>query len=197
MASVKKSIDRESKKPSHNMTSKYAVLQEYNDKEMETWLYFIRYDGNEENIEDLKKQLESIEWSVMEDCSVFDIDTEHLVSAQTAKEMTKVELNAGQWHRKFDGKLDKIDLEFKKKDDDEDKMCKTFDHLGYGQIEDYISDEDIDDEDLTDTEYSDEDEESDKRSDKHSESESESDEELKETKKKPTKLPASLAKKNK
>jgi hypothetical protein len=141
--------------PSHNMTSKYAILQEFNDKEMETWLYFIKYDGNEENLKHLKKQFDSVEWVVLEDCSVFDIDLEHLISAKTAKEMTKVELNVHQWHRKFDGTLEKIDFEFKKKDDSETKICKIFDHLGYGQIEDYISDEDLDEEDLTDAEDSD------------------------------------------
>ena len=137
-------------KSSHNMTSKYATLQEVNDTEMEAWLYFIRYDGNEINLKYLRKQLESVEWYIMDDCSTFDIDIDNLVSAQTAKEMTKVELNSHQWHRKFDGTLDRVDFEFRKKDSNETKMCKVFDYLSYGQIEDYISDEDIDEEDLED-----------------------------------------------
>jgi hypothetical protein len=141
---------------SHNMSGLYAVLQETNEAEMETWLYFIKYEGNEKNLEHLKKQLESFESVIIEDCSTFDIDTEHLVSAQTAKEMTKVELNAHQWHRKFDGKLEKIKLKFKDDDDNEAKMIKIFDKLGYGQIENYIDDEDIDSCDLTDCGSSDE-----------------------------------------
>jgi hypothetical protein len=201
MTSLNKKHDLNNSKldyiPSHNMTSKYAVLQEVNDKEMETWLYFIKYDGNENNLNHLKEQLESIDWYIIEDCSTFDIDLEHLVSAQTAKEMTKIELNAYRWHSKFDGSLDKIDFGFKKKDDNDTKIIKVFDMLAYGQIEDYIGDEDIDEEDLTDTEQGDE--EFDIDSEHSSESEDESDESdrsrspMKEVKK----IPPSLFKKNK
>lgn len=184
--------------PTHNMTSKYAVIQEYNDKEMESWLYYIKYDRNEDNLNHLKHQLDSIEWVVLEDCSVFDIDLEHLVSAQTAKEMTKVELNVHQWHRKFDGKLDKIDFEFKKKDNNETKICKIFDHLGYGQIEDYISDEDLDEEDLT-TDEDDDDEDDDNDDDDDDDDEDDnftsSDDEEKEEKTDIKKIPKTLIKK--
>lgn len=136
-------------KSTHDMTSKYVVLQECNEAEMETWLYFIKYEGNEKNLDHLKKQLEKIEMFMIEGCSTFDIDTNNLVSAQTAKEMTKVELNAFQWHRKFDGKLKKISLHIKDDDDEETKICKVFEKLGYGQIEEYIDDEDIDSCDVT------------------------------------------------
>ena len=66
--------------------------------------------------------------------------------------MTKLDLNSYAFHRKFDGKLEKINFNFTKKDicDNECMMAKVFDQLGYGQIEDYISDEDLDSEDLTD-----------------------------------------------
>jgi hypothetical protein len=179
--------------PSHNMTSKYAVLQEVNDKEMETWLYFIKYDGNENNLNYLKEQLDSVDWYIIEDCSTFDIDLEHLVSAQTAKEMTKIELNAYRWHSKFDGSLDKIDFDFKKKDDNDTKIIKVFDMLAYGQIEDYVSDEDIDEEDLTDTEEGDY-EEFDIDSEHSSESDDESDKSQSPLKK-VKKIPPSLFKK--
>ena len=43
-----------------------------------------------------------------EDLSTFDLDLEHPVSEQTAKELIQVELNV-YFHRKFDGKLKKID----------------------------------------------------------------------------------------
>jgi hypothetical protein len=179
-------------KPSHNMTSKYATLQEVNDKEMESWLYFIKYDGNEENLTNLKKQLDSVQWYIMEDCSTFDLDIEHLVSAQTAKEMTKVELNAYRWHAKYDGKLDKIDFKFKKKDKNDIKIVKVFDMLAYGQIEDYISDEDVDEEDLTDTEQVDDDDEDDEDDEDGDDDE---DDELEEEPKKVKKIPSSLLKK--
>lgn len=129
-------------------SDKYVILMETNDEEFEQWYYFIKVDGNEENLEYLSKQLEKIEWEIMEDLSAFEIDMDYFVSAQTAKEMTKVSLNYYSDHRKFDGKLKKIDFEFKKKDGNETKICKVFDTLGCGKIEEYISDEDIDEEDL-------------------------------------------------
>jgi len=136
-------------------TGKYAILMESNDEEFEQWYYFIKVDGNEENLKYLQKQLEKIEWEIMEDLSTFDLELEYLVSAQTAKEMTKIDLNAYSFHRKFDGTLQKIDFEFKRKDGNETKMCKVFDTLGYGKIEEYISDEDVDEEDY-ETESTDE-----------------------------------------
>lgn len=133
---------------SHKMDGKYAILMETNGKEYESWYYFIRKDGNEEALQHLHKQLESIEWYIIDELSTFDLDMTHLVSATTAKEMSKAELNATSFHRKFDGKLEKIDFGFRKKDNNEVKICKVFDLLGYGQISDFIDDEDIDDEDL-------------------------------------------------
>ena len=129
-------------------TGKYAILMESNDEEFEQWYYFIKVEGNEENLRYLQKQLEKIDWEIMEDLSTFDLEMEYFVSAQTAKEMTKIDLNAYSYHRKFDGKLKKIDFEIKKKDGNETKMCKVFDTLGYGKIEDYVSDEDVDEEDF-------------------------------------------------
>lgn len=140
---------------SHVMTGDYVILMETSGKECESWYYFIRSEGNEENLRHLQRQLEKVDWYVIEDLSVFDLDLDHPVSAQTAKEMTKVELNSYCYHRKFDGKLEQIQLGFRKKDTNEDMIGKAFDHLSYGQIEDYISDEDIDDEDLTDSETTD------------------------------------------
>ena len=129
-------------------TGKYAILMETNDEEFEQWYYFIKVEGNEENLEYLHKQLEKIDWEIMEDLSAFELDMDYFVSAQTAKEMSKVSLNYYSDHRKFDGRLKKIDFDFRKKDGNETKICKVFDTLGYGKIEDYVSDEDIDEEDL-------------------------------------------------
>jgi hypothetical protein len=147
--------DNESSKspsPSHNMTGKYVALMETNGKECESWYYFIKYEGNEENLKILNDQLNQVEWYVLDDLSVFDLDLEHFVSASTAKEMTKLELNSYAFHRKFDGILQPIKLGFKNKDKNEKKIRKAFDHLSYGQVEDYINDEDLDSEDLTDNE---------------------------------------------
>ena len=134
--------------PSHKTDGKYVTLMETSGEENESWIFFIRLDGNEENIKHLQSQLEQVEWYIIDDLSTFDFDVEHPVSAQTAKEMTKVDLNHTSFHRKFDGVLQKIDLGFTKKDGNDTKICKTFDILGYGQIETFIDDEDLDEEDL-------------------------------------------------
>jgi len=134
--------------PSHNMTGKYAILMETSGEENESWYYFIKYEGNEENLKDLQSQFEKIKFYIIDELSTFDLELEYLVSAQTAKEMTKVDLNHSSFHRKFDGVLQKIDFDFKKKDGNETKICKVFDILGMGQIENFIDDEDLDEEDL-------------------------------------------------
>jgi hypothetical protein len=150
--------------------NKYVALMETNGKECESWYYFIKYEGNEENLKHLWDQLESVDWYVLDDLSVFDLDLDHFVSAKTAKEMTKLELNSYAFHRKFDGVLKRIDLGFKKKDKTEKKIGKAFDLLSYGQIEDYIDEEDLDSEDLTENE-SDEDEETSEESSSEEETE--------------------------
>jgi hypothetical protein len=150
--------------PSHKTDGTYVTLMETSGEENESWLYFIRLDGNEENIKHLQNQLEQVEWYIIDDLSTFDFDIDHPVSSQTAKEMSKVDLNHTSFHRKFDGVLQKIDLGFTKKDGNDTKICKTFDILGYGQIENFIDDEDLDEEDLV----------SDDESDSASSSESES-----------------------
>lgn len=130
------------------MSFKYATLQEMNEEEMECWMYFIRYEGNEEALQKLQEQLSKVEFYIIEGLSTFDLELDYLVSETTAKEMTKIDLNSHSFHRKFDGKLKDIDFEFRKRDSNETKICKCFDVLGYGQIEDYIDGEDIDEEDL-------------------------------------------------
>ncbi len=146
---------------SHITTGDYVALMETNGKECESWYYFIRYKGNEEALKYLQDQLEQVEWYVVDDLSVFDLDLDHFVTAQTAKQMTKLELNSYAFHRKFDGVLQKINLGFRTKDKNEKKICKAFDQLGYSQIEDYIDDEDLDDEDLTENESDSDEEDSD------------------------------------
>ena len=127
--------------------NKYAVLMETNGKEFESWMYFLKYNGNEDALKYLAKQLESIEFYILDELSTFDIDLEHLLSERTAKEMTKVELNSVMYHRKFDGKLKKIDLGLSKRDSNDKKILKCFKALGVGKIDDFIDEEDIDPED--------------------------------------------------
>lgn len=187
------SDDEKSKTPSHKMDGKYAILMETSGEEFESWYYFIRVNGNEENLEHLQRQLEKVNWYVMDDLSTFDLEIDNPVSAQTAKEMTKIDLNHTSFHRKFDGKLKRVDLDFTKKDGNETKICKTFDTLGYGKIEDYISDEDIDEEDLV----SGSDNESISESETDSDSDRGSDSELEDLRKRTKRIPPSLEKKKK
>lgn len=192
---------KESKSPapeesSHNMTGKYATLMETNGEECESWYYFIRYEGNEDNLKFLQEQLESIDWFIEDDMSTFDIDLTHLVSAQTAKEMTKVELNSVSFHRKFDGKLKRIKFKLKKGNSEKVtivNMGRVFDKLGYGSIDEFVSDEDLDAEDLaTDTEETEEDDDE----DDDSEEEDDDDEDEDNDKRRVRGLPKALVKKH-
>jgi hypothetical protein len=180
------SVNNLSKETNKKLDGKYAILMETNGEEYESWYYFIRYDGNEENLKHLDNQLSKVDWEIIEDLSTFDLELDFLVSAQTAKEMTKIDLNAYSYHRKFDGKLKKIDFDFKKKDGNETKICKVFDMLSFGQIDEYISDEDIDEEDLTSSSSTDD------ESYSESSSEEEEEEEDGESSKKNKKIPPSL-----
>lgn len=130
----------------------YATLLEDNPEECEAWYYFLRWQGNEQAIKHLENQIDQVKWRGIEGLSVFTIETDYLVSEQTAKEMTKIDMNSQSFHRKFDGTLKMIDFGLKPKYKTEKRMEKFFEKLGHGGIEDYIDKEDIDPEDLDDNE---------------------------------------------
>ena len=135
------------------MKGEYITLVENNFIENETWYYFIIKENNEEEIGFLQKQLDSIEWYIDGDLSVFNLDVKNPVSAETAKFMSKIDVNSYMFHRKFDGKLKKINFKFGSKNKDNSKimlkkMKKVFDLLSYGRIDKFIDDEDIDTDDL-------------------------------------------------
>jgi hypothetical protein len=113
-------------------------------EESESWYSFIKYEGNEEALAHLNKQLEQVEWYIIDDLSTFDLEMETLVCEKTAKEMINVDLNHYSFHRKFDGKLQKVDLGFKSHHTNEKKILKTFEVLGYGKIENFVGEEDVD-----------------------------------------------------
>lgn len=129
-------------------TYKYAILMETNEEECESWMNFIRYQGNEETLKHLNTQLETVRWQLDDGLSTFDLEMEYLVSEQTAKEMSKVDLNHYSFHRKFDGTLKKIDLDLDRYKNNRKKMKAVFKVLGYGAVENYIDREDIDPEDM-------------------------------------------------
>lgn len=135
------------------MDAKYAILMETSGAEFESWYYFIKYEGNEEALEMLQEQLEKVRWRILGDYSTFDLELDNLVSEQTAKEMILIDLNPTSRHRKFDGVLQVIDLEFLDSDKNSKKMKKAFKVLGYGRISEYIDNEDVVEED-SEAEYS-------------------------------------------
>ena len=121
----------------------YAVMQETNGKEYESWLYFIKYTGNEDALKHLHDQLETVDWYILDDLSTFDLDLDNLVSEQTASEMITLNLNHVSNHRKFDGKMEKIDLGLKESYSNDKKIVRVFKKLGIGHIDEYVEDEDV------------------------------------------------------
>lgn len=127
---------------------RYVVLCETNEEEKESWYYFIRYDGNEDALDYLNRQINKVDMYLLEDLSTFDLDLDHFFSEQTAKEMIRLEVNSFSFHRMFTGKLDMIDMDLRKKDDNEDRLIKFFEKIGKGQIDDYITGEFVHPEDM-------------------------------------------------
>lgn len=103
---------------------------------------FIRYEGNEEALSYLQSQLEKVRFILIDDMSTFDLDLDHLVGEQTAREMCSVDLNAYMFHRKFDGMLQMIDFKFSRKDRNEDRIAKVHELLGLGDIDQFVDGED-------------------------------------------------------
>lgn len=121
--------------------SKYAVFMETNGKHHESWYTFIKYEGNEEALRHLHEQLEKIDFYILDDLSVFDLEIDHLVSEETAREMINLVVNSVMYHRKFDGQLQKIDLGLSRKDSNNRKLIKAFNILGVGGIDAFIDKE--------------------------------------------------------
>lgn len=122
--------------------SKFAVIMETSGEECESWYYFVKYDGNETALKHLKTQLESVEQAAAySDISVFDVETDNLVSEQTVDEMVLLELNSVMYHRKFVGKMEMIDFGFKSKHKDTRKLAKIDEKLSNGLIDNFLGEE--------------------------------------------------------
>lgn len=122
--------------------SKFAVIMETSGEECESWYYFVKHEGNEDALDGLKSQLETVEQTtVFDDISTFDVDTEHLVSEQTVDDMILIEVNSVMYHRKFTGVMKSIDLKLKNREKDTKKLYKIDAKLGNGLIERYLSGE--------------------------------------------------------
>ena len=57
---------------------RYVILMETNGEESESWYNFIRYEGNEDALQQLKRQLEKVEFYVIDDMSTFDLEMDNL-----------------------------------------------------------------------------------------------------------------------
>lgn len=121
---------------------RYAILMETSGQECESWMNFIRYEGNEEALKHLQSQLEKVEFVILDDLSTFDLEIDHLVSEQTAREMCGVDLNAYMFHRKFDGTLQTIDFQFSRRDSNDDRIEKVNELIGLGDIDQFVDGED-------------------------------------------------------
>ena len=126
-----------------NNSPTYVVLAESNGKHYETWYTFIKYEGNEKSLENLQSQLKKVEFYIINDLSTFDLDLDNKVSAETARQMTTIEVNSVMPHRKFDGVLKNIDLGCRSKYSNDKNIVKAFDILGIGRIEEFIDGEDV------------------------------------------------------
>jgi len=122
--------------------STFAILMESNENEVESWYYFLKVQGNEKALEYLNQQLEKIDMVFEDDLNTFILETENLVSEQTAREMCKVDLNHTTFHRKFDGKLEMIYLNLKKRDSNLKMLKKINNKLMNQGIEHFIDEED-------------------------------------------------------
>jgi len=125
---------------------KYVILSETDCDICETYMYFLKYNGNEFAINKLAEQIRDTEESeIYDDVHVFNMDTVNMVSEQTATEMCRIELNNTEsFHRKFDGVLTDIDFEINDDDDAMSTLCKIHELLSFGSISEYIDDEDLD-----------------------------------------------------
>ena len=167
--------------------NKYAILSEKCGKYNECWYTFINVKDNMEALLHLKKQLDSVDYYIVGDLSVFDLDLETLLGSHTAREMTRLKLNYKMNHRKFDGKMEMVDLGFKDSDTNRQKIIKTFGVIGIGSICNYLDERDYthdEDDETDDSDYayksqSSSDEDGEDNSDTTESSSSESEEEEK------------------
>ena len=69
---------------------KFILLHEFNTKDSSSLVYFMQYTGNEETIKSFADVISKADYDAMEgDYVKFEIDTENLVSKNTADEMEK------------------------------------------------------------------------------------------------------------
>ena len=79
---------------------------------------------------------------IVDDLNTFILELANPVSEETAREMCKVDLNHTTFHRKFDGKLEMIHLNLKKRDSNMKMLKKLNKKLMNQGIDKFIDNED-------------------------------------------------------
>lgn len=125
--------------------TKYATLTETDCETGETWYYFINMENNQEELKFLAEQLDTIEEMGIydEDVNAYCLDVTNPVSAETAREMTRLHVNNVTPHRKFDGKMKKIDFKFKERHHDLKRQLKVTETIGNGRISLFVENEEV------------------------------------------------------
>lgn len=122
---------------------RYVVLKEQTDDSDNTMYNFIRFDGNEKALERLHKDLERVEcWDWDYTNCAFELDIEHPVCEQTAREMCVITVNE-YYSRKFDGVLTPINFGFNESDSQKKVLKKITKCLYDGMIERHVTNEDM------------------------------------------------------
>ena len=118
--------------------SNFVVWSEFCNKEQETFLFFLQYDGNEDILNDLHRNLCAVDQGIYGDNSIYCLDIKKTVSEKTAKNICKVNLVGGYRGTAniIYGKCKHIPFEVT---GDDDKDSHVIDGLFYnGRVSDFF-----------------------------------------------------------
>ena len=118
---------------------KYITFQENNFKENESFIFFLQYDENEENLKLLNDYINFADFSSLYgDYSTFEIDLNTFLDENTVKNICKV--NLGSYAKRFQICQGKFDFPYENfVNEDECDTARILDDLFYAcQIRDYF-----------------------------------------------------------
>jgi hypothetical protein len=122
-----------------NLRMKYITFQENNFKENESFIFFLQYDDNEENLKLLNDYVNYADFSSLYgDYSTFEMDLNTLLDENTVKNICKV--NLGSYAKRFQVCKGKFDFPYENfVNEDECETARILDYLFYScQIRDYF-----------------------------------------------------------
>lgn len=118
---------------------KYATFVENNHKDNEMYIYYLQYDGNEEQLMALKEIIDESDCAKMYgDYSEFDLDIDNLVSQRTVDEQLKIRFDGYSPFDVCNGNFEFYEEDFYNLDEHE-KALKLDDMFYSRRIEDYFS----------------------------------------------------------